>query len=148
MSKYVPEILKNHILPFNWNGKVVWALESPVLRVPRVEYDYLLYLPLWSSVTGKGMLFDTKPIDVINDPNISIYQTDRLKKVNIAHPLDFLIHKGRKWILDGIHRLAKLYMLKEKMINVRLHPDTCIPAIKICQQKVLPDPRRLRRAGR
>ena len=42
ISKYVQEILKNHILPFNWNGKTVWALDSPVIRVPRGEYDYLL----------------------------------------------------------------------------------------------------------
>lgn len=135
MNKHAPEILKDHILPFNWYSEVVWALETPVLMAPRVEYDYLLYLPLWSSVAEKGMLFDTKPIDVINDPNISVYQTARLKKADITYPLDFLIHKGSNWILDGIHRLAKLYILKEEMINVRLHSDTCIPAIKICQQK-------------
>lgn len=139
MSKYIPEILKNHILPFNWSGDAVWALEAPVLTAPRVEYDYLLNLPLWSSVAGRRMLFDTKPIDVINDPNISAYQTTRLKKVDATCPLDFLIHKGRKWILDGVHRLAKLYILQEEMINVRLHTDTCIPAIKICQPGVSHD---------
>ena len=147
MSKYIPEILKKHILPFNWSGEAVWSLESPVLRVPIVEYDYLLNFPLWSSVTGRGMLFDTKPIDVINDPSISTYQTARLKNVDITCPLDFLIHKRRKWILDGVHRLAKLYILQEEMINVRFHSDTCIPVIKICQQDVSPDPLRLRRVG-
>ena len=133
MSKYIPEILKDYILPFNWSAKAVWALKSPVLRVQRVEYDYLLNLPLWSSVAGKGLLFDTKPIDVINDPSISTYQTARLKNVDIAYPLDFLIFKGRKWILDGVHRLAKLYMFKKEIINVRLHPGTCIQVNKICQ---------------
>jgi hypothetical protein len=78
-------------------------------------------------------LFDIKPIDVINDPDISAYQTDRLKNVDTTYPLDFLILEGRKWILDGVHRLAKLYLFQKEIINVRLHPDTCIPAIKKCQ---------------
>lgn len=121
MTKRFPRILNEHILSINWDVRKVWALESPVKLVERLEYDYLLDLPLWSSVQGKGMLFDISPMTVIKNPMASVYQTERLKSTITKYPLDFLMYCGRPWILDGVHRLAKLYMTGEKFAKIRIH---------------------------
>lgn len=62
--KVVPEILEDHILPFNWDVRKVWELEAKVTQIPYTEFAYLLELPLWSSVAKHGLLFDICPMDV------------------------------------------------------------------------------------
>ena len=50
MQKRIPEKLKDHILPFNWDVRAVWALDAAIIRRPRKEFDYLFELALWPSV--------------------------------------------------------------------------------------------------
>lgn len=131
MAKRIPDSLKPHILPFNWDVRQVWALATPAVRVVRCQYDYLLDLPLWSSVQGCGMLFDISPMAVIRDPAASPYQTGRIAQTDICHPLDFLLYGGHSWILDGVHRLAKHHILGSETIMARFHPPTQIPIIRL-----------------
>tara|TARA_Y100000588_G_scaffold354235_1_gene408295 strand:- start:139 stop:573 length:435 start_codon:yes stop_codon:yes gene_type:complete len=134
MSKHVPEILKDHILPFNWNVTKVWSLNADVDLVSRSRFDYLLDLLLWSSGPGKGMLFDIAPMAVIQNPMASPHQTKRLATTDISYPLDFLMYSGRPWILDGMHRLAKLYVEGSELIEVRFHDAGSISAIAMDQK--------------
>jgi hypothetical protein len=112
MSKIVPKILQTHILPFNWDVCKVWALEASVERVLCTELSYLLDLPLWSSVPDRGLLFDIRPIDVIRDSRYCTYQTQRLKMVNLAYPIDILVIQKNRFILDGVHRIAKRFFTR------------------------------------
>jgi len=94
----------------------------------------LLELPLWSSVPKKGLLFDVRPIDVMRDPNASIYQTQRLQETELHHPIDVLVGFGesdRWWILDGAHRIAKHFILQHPIIRVRFHDTSIIPVIRV-----------------
>jgi hypothetical protein len=127
--KTIPECLKNHILPFNWDVQKVWNLAVPTINCFRTEFDYLLELPLWSSIPGKGMLFDISPIEVIEKPVISPYQSQRLNAARLEYPLDFLIFEGNKWILDGVHRLAKHRLLNNDIIEVRFHNESSISIV-------------------
>ncbi|MES2923058.1 MAG: hypothetical protein V4819_15995 [Verrucomicrobiota bacterium] len=108
----------------------VWKLEALTTSQPRSEYDYLLDLPLWSSVPNMGMLFDISPREVILNPEKSPHQTERIQKTDIGYPLDFLVMDGRHWILDGVHRLAKIYQLGVEFIKIRVHAESVIPQIK------------------
>jgi hypothetical protein len=131
MSKIVPDILKDHVLPFNWDVRKVWDLKADVIEVPTSEFVYLLKLPLWSSVPKQGLLFDICPMDVINDPQVSIYQAQRLQEAELRYPIDILASKGRRWILDGIHRIAKNISLNKSSLAIRIHDESVIPTIKI-----------------
>lgn len=131
MPKIVPDILKDHVLPFNWDVRTVWELKADAIELPTSEFTYLLKLPLWSSVPKEGMLFDICPMDVIDDPQVSIYQTQRLRETELQYPIDILAAKGRRWILDGIHRIAKNFSLNNSIIAVRIHDKSVIPKIKI-----------------
>lgn len=131
MSKCVPDVLAEHILPFNWDVRKVWALETPCMSIPREDIDYLLYLPLWSSIPNNGIMFDTSPMDVINDPFSYKHHHDRIEKADISHPVEMLLTNYRPWILDGVHRLAKLYIDGVELVSVRFHPESAICKIKI-----------------
>lgn len=50
MTKTIPDILEDEILPFDWDVRKVWELKADVVDVPTFEFVYLLKLPLWSSV--------------------------------------------------------------------------------------------------
>jgi len=131
MAKHVPRELSEVILPFDWDVTKVWALSTHVESIPRIELDYLLHLPLWSSRSGEGMLFDIAPITVISNPETSNYQAQRLAATNLQHPIDLLDFEGRKWILDGVHRLAKHYQEGTSQIDVRIHNEKVIDSISV-----------------
>jgi hypothetical protein len=129
MKKRIPEKLKEHILPFNWDVRAVWALDAKKFRLCRKEFDYLLELPLWSSVPKKGMLFDLAPIEVIRNPDMWPYQNQRLLVTDTSYPMDFLVLNNKNWILDGVHRLAKNYISKVEFVEVRYHEESIIHKI-------------------
>jgi len=131
VPKIVPEILRDHILPFNWDVRKVWALEAEILHIPHAEFAYLLELPLWSSVPNQGLLFDICPIEVIRNPDASIYQTQRLHQVDLIYPIDILRFQGRPWVLDGVHRIAKHFILNSFTLPARFHDEKIIPAISV-----------------
>lgn len=131
VPKIVPDFLKDHILTFNWDVRKVWVLEADVVYVPFSEFAYLLELPLWSSVPKQGLLFDTCPLDVIRDPKVSSYQAQRLRETELRYPIDVLVANEKRWILDGVHRIAKHFVLNSSVLAVRFHDKSIIPTIKI-----------------
>lgn len=131
MPKIIPAALKDYILPFNWDVRQVWALKADVVQVPCSEFTYLLELPLWSSVPQQGLLFDVSPIDVIRDPNVSPYQAQRLQQTELHYPIDVLVMQDKRWILDGVHRIAKHFVLNHSTLCVRFHDESIIPAIQL-----------------
>ena len=129
--KNIPEHLLAAILPFNWNLKKVWALPCESQLYPRSDFDYLLSLAFWSSVQNQGMLYDISPLNVLMESEKAPHQYKRIMDANIEYPLDILNYQGQLWILDGLHRLAQLYLLDVKTVAVRVHPEHVIPWIKV-----------------
>ena len=131
MPKYVPPALTDHLLPFNWDVRKVWGLVAPVSEIAISEFSYLLELPLWSSVPNQGMLFDISPAEVICDPSASPYQTQRLADADTRFPIDLLLLNDRRWVLDGVHRIAKLSTLNVPCVHVRVHTASIITLISV-----------------
>ncbi len=127
--KIIPDILADHILPFDWDVHLVWEEAAEVFPRPLTDFDYLLDLPLWSSVPNRGMLFDISPREVIAFPQRSPHQYQRVLKANIIFPIDLVHYQEREWILDGVHRLANLYLMGTDFVSVRLHSNAIIPQI-------------------
>ncbi len=130
MNKSIPVELQTHILPFNWDVKLVWSLTTPVQEIHREEFDYLLALPLWSSIPNSGMLFDVSPIEVIKRPKRFPHQYKRILQADTKFPIELIEYNNKNWVLDGVHRLAKMYLKNNKIINVRIHPRDVISTIK------------------
>ena len=127
--KILPDILADHILPFDWDVRLVWTEEAEVSRWPIADLAYLLDLPLWSSVPGRGMLFDISSREVLASPDRSPHQYLRVLQADLAFPIDLLRYRECHWILDGVHRLAKLALLGEDFVGVRVHSEAIIPRI-------------------
>lgn len=130
MVKTIPAILKSHILPFNWEVKKVWKLKTPVIAAKRSDFDYLLNLPIWSSRPNAGMLFDITPTHLLLEPESCPYQIERIAEADTQYPLDFLDYQNKLWILDGVHRLAKLHQNKVDMISIRIHQENILSLIQ------------------
>lgn len=129
MAKIVPKEIADHILPFNWDVRLVWRQEAAVLQRPLLDFDYLLNLRLWSSVPNRGMLFDISPREVIASPHRAPHQERRMLTADIRFPIDFLHYKERLWILDGVHRLARLSQMGADVVSIRVHSEATIPRI-------------------
>jgi len=130
MKKRIPKILKSHILPFNWDVKLVWQLPAHPQVVERREFDYLLELPLWSSTPKSGMFFDISPMEILENPSLAPHQFERIIEADTSFPIDMMEYNNSKWILDGVHRLAKMYQNDTKKIYVRFHTYEVVSAIK------------------
>ena len=68
------------------------------------------------------MLFDLVPHDVLATPALCPHQYERVFAIDTRYPLDFLNWRGKLWILDGVHRLAKRYARGETQVKMRVHP--------------------------
>ena len=130
-SRSSPQILLEHIPPFNWDVRKIWEIDAEVAHVPTAEFAYLLELPLWSSVAKQGLLFDIHPMDVIRHPSLSAYQTQRLEQAGLQYPIDVLVARDKRWVLDGVHRIAKHFMLNSPALPVRFHDEFIIRAIRV-----------------
>lgn len=131
MTKPIPPELANHILPFNWDVRLVWQQEAEVSQRLLLEFEYLLDLPLWSSRPKMGMLFDIAPRTVMAFPEKAPHQTQRIHEARIDFPIDLLRYQGREWVLDGVHRIARLSLMGVDTIRVRIHDEAAIPRITV-----------------
>ena len=129
MKKSIPVELQPHILPFNWDVKLVWELTTPTQEICRKEFDYLLALPLWASTPNSGMLFDVSPIEVIKNPDHFPGHYSGVLGADTQFPIEILEYNRKHWILDGVHRLVKMYLKGNEVINVRIHPSDVMPLI-------------------
>lgn len=117
--KYLPPEMEEWYFPFNWEVKEIWELDGKIEQRPVENLAWHLKMPFWSTQRGKGMLFDLKPIDVLDDPNINPYHTNRINQADENYPIILVEYKNREVIIDGIHRLAKLTRKKVKVIDVK-----------------------------
>lgn len=60
------------------------------------------------------------------------YQGGDILRLNsdLKYPLDLMPNKGRLLLLDGLHRLAKSYLMGKKEVSVRIIPRSRIPEIQ------------------
>lgn len=50
MPKAISEVLKEHILPFNGDGRKVWALNAEVVQMPVAEFAHWQALPCGADI--------------------------------------------------------------------------------------------------
>lgn len=113
---------------FNWSNPLVWALALPVEDAPLDELAWHLDVPIWSTVQGQR-LFDLRPFTVIEAPDTSRWHHERIMRASVEYPLDLLWWDERYVILDGIHRLARLWMTRVDHVRVRRLSRDYIPLI-------------------
>lgn len=118
--KHLPKEMREWYFPFNWDVNEVWELEGRIEKRKIEDLTWHLDKPFWSSVQGKGMMFDLKPREVLEEPEKHFYHSARIKKADISYPVCLTLYEEREIIIDGIHRLAKLVGKNIETIEVKV----------------------------
>lgn len=121
----IPQIIKDVGFDFDWSELKVWALEVPSEEIDVNELSWHFDIPFWD----EGGAYNLTPREVIDNPEAHKEEYDRTMRANTSHPVDIMENKGRWLILDGLHRLVKLYISGEKSVKVRKIPRKSIPEI-------------------
>lgn len=128
VKKEIPQIIKDVGFDFSWDEKKVWKLDVPVSEMDINELIWHFEIPfLWEG----GGVYNLKSWEVIEDPDAHKEEYERTIKADTSHPIDIMKNKGRWLILDGLHRLMKLYIQGAKKVQVRIIPREKIPDIQI-----------------
>ena len=127
--KNLPLEMREWYFPFNWDVKEVWGLEGKIERRKTEDLKWHLEKPFWSSVRGKGMMFDLMPREVLEKPEKYFYHSTRIKDADISYPVCLTSCKEREIIIDGVHRLAKLVAESIEAIGVKVINEKSIANI-------------------
>lgn len=121
--------MKEWYFPFNWEVADIWRLEGRLEKREVKELEWHLEIPFWSSERGKGMLFDLKPKEVLGNPEKHSYHSRRVIEADESYPIGLAEYKGREIIIDGIHRLAKLFSTGIETADVKVISEGSIKNI-------------------
>ncbi|KKQ79304.1 MAG: hypothetical protein UT01_C0043G0002 [Candidatus Daviesbacteria bacterium GW2011_GWA1_38_7] len=124
----LPKIIKDVGFEFSWDEPKVWALDIPVEEIPIKELTWHFSVPFWFKSGGK---YDLTPQEVIDNPQQFAEEYQRIKLSDTSHPLDIMLWKGKWLLLDGLHRLVKLYLEEKATVAVRKIPHKDYTPIKI-----------------
>lgn len=92
------------------DGKVysvreLWKLikKAPTVQLRSLDLEWNLYEMLWDDENGKAI----RPMDVVNNPNVSPMHVSAIRKANLKYPIIVRKVGSRYDILDGLHRLCR-----------------------------------------
>lgn len=104
-EKFPPEILDYFNLKFPAD---LWDLRENTFTASITDFEWQLNCPFWK--TKKGYSFNLSPMEVIlsSDEYKDHYQ--RILDADTSYPVVVSAFEGKHVILDGLHRLSKLYL--------------------------------------
>jgi hypothetical protein len=127
MKENLPDIIKQVGFDFDWDSSKVWSLDVPVSEINIDELVWHFDIPFWEKENTDE--YNLTPREVINKKEGTAEHRKKIEQADTRHPIDIMENKGRWLILDGLHRLVKLYELGSKQISVRKIPREKIPEI-------------------
>jgi hypothetical protein len=129
-----PQIIRDVGIGVAWNPKKVWALNEPVSEISIEELLWHFDIPFWDKGGKKEFNlteFNLIPWEVIKYPEKEEEHFRKIQEADISYPIDIMENKGKWRVLDGLHRLAKLYLDGQKIIKVRKIPRSQITNILV-----------------
>jgi hypothetical protein len=104
----------------NWEEELIWSLDTPVEEINIKNLLWHLDIPYWENDNEER--WTVSPRDVINKEEGTSAEQKRVENVDISYPIELFENEGKYFILDGLHRLVKLYNQKSELIKVRITP--------------------------
>ncbi len=126
-SKEYPQIIKDVGFDFNWDSKKVWLINEPIVDMDINELLWHFAIPFWEAQDTDD--YNLTPWEFIKDTQKHTDHNQKIKKANLAFPIDIMENKGRWLILDGLHRLMKAYQQGLHKVRVRKIPRSRISEI-------------------
>ena len=104
----------------NWEEELVWLLDLPIKEIDIKKLVWHLDIPYWENDIKQR--WTISPRDVVNKEKDTLIEQKRVEEVDTKYPIDLFENDGKLFVLDGLHRLVKLYNQKQKRIQVRIVP--------------------------
>lgn len=123
-----PDIIKQVGFDFHWSEEKVWKLSLPIEEMDIKELLWHLDYPWWRDHDGQQ--YRVTPKQVIDDPKAYHDQYNRIVTADVSHPVDIMFYRNHWIILDGMHRLLKLFLEGKTKVSVRKVPVESIPLIR------------------
>ncbi len=112
----------------------------PLVEKPLSDYEHMLEKDFWEATDQASlhdMLFQTTrnaqpvfltPMSVLKNPDLAPAHHKRIQEADMQYPI--LVDETND-VLDGLHRLAKAYKDKQKMIRAKILPRHILDALKM-----------------
>lgn len=104
----------------NWEEEKIWALDLPIQEIDIEKLLWHLDVPYWENDTSKKWTVTLR--DVIDGKDGTTRERERTNRADTSFPIDLFEHKGKLFVLDGLHRFIKLFMQGKRKIQVRIIP--------------------------
>ena len=130
-KKTLPEIVKKYGYDFPKDTQKVWALDIPVEEIPIEDVIWHFSIPFWGY---NGVYYNLTANEVIENIDKYPEHYERIMNSDTSYPIDLLDNRpinGKLLMLDGLHRVVKLYLNGKKTIKARIVSRKFIP--KICK---------------
>jgi hypothetical protein len=120
----------------NWEEEKLWALDLPVSTIDIAELVWHFDCPFWEHDNGER--YTVTPWDVIGGVVGTKKEQQKVSIADTSYPIDIYFNKNKWLILDGIHRLVKLYKQEAEKVEVRIVPKEMFPLIQSDEPIELP----------
>jgi hypothetical protein len=97
--------------------------------MPTDDLWWLLDLPVWPT-DPPARIFDLAPASVLRNPDLYPNRWNRILAADPGYPIELYRYNNRWIILDGYHRLARLFLEERASARVRLHPADSMSRIE------------------
>jgi len=104
----------------DWDEKKVWTIELPITEIDITKLLWHFDVPYWRNDSGEE--YTVKPWDIIYRSPGVLNEIARMENADTTYPLDIFCYSGKWFILDGVHRLTKLFIKGQTKIKVRIFP--------------------------
>ena len=111
----------------NWEDEKLWALDIPTSKLNIKDLEWHFDCPFWEHDNGER--FTITPRNVLKREEGTQAEQDKVKNADTSFPIDIYFNRDKWLILDGIHRLVKLYQEGVKEVDVRIVAKEKLPLI-------------------
>lgn len=112
----------------NWEEEKVWGLHLPTEKINIEELLWHFDVPYWEN--DEGERWTVSPRDVIHKEIGTSREYKRSVDADTSYPIDVFYANERLYVLDGLHRLVKLYLGGAQEILVHKVPKERFGEIK------------------
>ena len=119
----------------NWEEEKIWALDLPVQEIDIEKLLWHLDVPYWENDTSER--WTVTPRDVIDGKHGTTHERIRTDRADTSFPIDLFEHKGKIFVLDGLHRFIKLFSNQKLPMIIEIMPlQSALEAKKIINRLV------------
>src|SRR5262245_43699897 len=94
----LPEVLQGVFFDFLWDTQKVWRLPTQPSVATFDELNWLLDLPVWTTVPGEPR-FDLAPRTVLEQPECFAFRWRRIMSADLAYPMEMFQNDCGRWTI-------------------------------------------------